>query len=190
MRDDSNEKPCISFLAREVQPAAKVAKARVGEEKGDRPLGPVRTAATDGWTSCPWPFTPRAEPVISFEGQVAEETFKMANDEKPTEKVIMASSSVAVTSEDSVNSNLATFMVDSAASDHYFAHASIHDFRHRLQDYVHFTTPSKVLTAGGVLLNGTAEGVLQGFLTDDNSNEILGQVYIVVVPGMGITCFW
>ena len=29
VRDDSDEKPCIPFLAREVQPAAKPAKARV-----------------------------------------------------------------------------------------------------------------------------------------------------------------
>ena len=41
VRDDSNEKPCISFLAREVQPAAKPAKARVEEEKGAWPFGPV-----------------------------------------------------------------------------------------------------------------------------------------------------
>ena len=62
MRDDSNEKPCISFLEREVPPAAKPAKARVEEEKGTRPFGPVRAAATKGWRTRPWPFTPRAEP--------------------------------------------------------------------------------------------------------------------------------
>ena len=61
MRDDSDEKPCISFLAREVQPAAKLAKARVEEEKGARPFGPVSTAATEGWKTRPWPFTPRVE---------------------------------------------------------------------------------------------------------------------------------
>ena len=49
VRDDFDEKPCISFLAREVQPAAKPAKARVGEEKGARPFDPVQTAATEGW---------------------------------------------------------------------------------------------------------------------------------------------
>ena len=49
MLDDSDEKPFISFLAREVQPAAKPAKARVEEEKGPRPFGPVQTAATGGW---------------------------------------------------------------------------------------------------------------------------------------------
>ena len=47
VRDDADEKPCISFLAREVKPAAKPAKARV-EEKGARPFGPARTAATEG----------------------------------------------------------------------------------------------------------------------------------------------
>ena len=53
VRDDSDEKPCISFLAREVQPAAKPTKARVEEEKGARPFGPVRTAATEGWRTRP-----------------------------------------------------------------------------------------------------------------------------------------
>ena len=60
-RDDSDEKPCTSFLAREMQPATKPAKARVEEEKGGRPFGPVWTAATEGWKTRPWPFTPHAE---------------------------------------------------------------------------------------------------------------------------------
>ena len=53
VRDDSDEKPCISFLAREVQPEAKPAKARVEEEKGARPFGPVLTSATEGWRTRP-----------------------------------------------------------------------------------------------------------------------------------------
>ena len=153
MRDDSDEKPCISFLAREVQPAVKPAKARVEEEKGARPFGLVQTAATEGWRTRPWPFTPLTEPqpvtkpakarveekesrpfgsvstaategwrtrpwpftphagqAISIGGPAAEETFGMANDEVPVEKALMASSSVAVTSKDSANSNLVTLM--------------------------------------------------------------------------------
>ena len=160
VRDESDEKPCISFLAREVQPTAKPAKARVeeekgalpfgsvgtaategwrtrpwpftpradpqpatkpakaqvAEEKGPRPFDPVLTAATEGWRTRPWPFTPRPEQAISFGGPVAEETsnlcytFGMANDDGPIKKALMASSSVAVISEDSVNSNLATLM--------------------------------------------------------------------------------
>ena len=62
VRDDSDEKPCISFLAREVQPAAKLAKVRVEEEKVAQPFGPVSTAATEGWRTHPWPITPRDEP--------------------------------------------------------------------------------------------------------------------------------
>ena len=109
----------------------------------------------------------------------------MANDEEPVEKALMTSSSVAITSENSVNSNLVIFMVDSGASGHYFDDAIIRDLKHRLQDYVHLTTPRKILTAGGDMLNGTAEGALQGLATDDNGNLIFVRVDIVVVPGVG-----
>ena len=87
----------------------KPTKARV-EEKGARPFGPVSTAATEGGRNRPWPFTPRAEQAISFGGPVAEKTLGMANDEESIEKALMASSSVAVTSEDSANSNLSTLV--------------------------------------------------------------------------------
>ena len=110
VRDYSDEKPCISFLVREVQPAAKPAKVRV-EKKGTRPFGPVSTTATGGWRTRPWPFTPRAGQAISIGGPVAEKTFGMADDEEPVEKALMASSSVAVTSKYSTNSNLANLMV-------------------------------------------------------------------------------
>ena len=107
----------MSISAREVQPATEPTKAREEEEKGTRPFGLVSTAPTKGWRTRPWPFTPRAEQAISFGGPVAQEksnlcyTFRMANDEDPVEKAVMTSSSVAITSEDSVNSNLATLMV-------------------------------------------------------------------------------
>ena len=94
----------------------------------------------------------------------------MANDEKFVEKAFVGSSSVAVTSEDIVDSNLATVMMDSGASGHYFDDAIMRDLKHRLQDYVHLTTPRKILTAGRAMLDGTVEGVLQGFVTGDNSN--------------------
>ena len=85
-------------------------------------------------------------------------TFGMANDEESIKKdLLMASLSVAVTSADSVNSNPVTLMVDSGTSDHYFDDAIIHDRKRRLQDYVHLTTPRKILTAGGDILDGTAE---------------------------------
>ena len=62
VRDDSDEKPCISLLAREFQPAGKPAKGRVEEKKGTRPFGPVQTAATEGWKTRSRSFTPRVDP--------------------------------------------------------------------------------------------------------------------------------
>ena len=113
----------------------------------------------------------------------------MANDEELAEKALTASSSVAVTFEDSVISNLATLMVDSGASGHYFDDAIIRNLKHRLQDYVHLATPRKTITTGGALLNGTVEGVLQGLVADDYGNQILVGVDIVVVPGNGCNVF-
>ena len=113
----------------------------------------------------------------------------MTNDEEPVEKALGVSPSVAVTSEDSVNYNLAPLMVDSRASGHYFDDAIIRDLKHRLQDYVHLTTPRKILTAGGAMLDGTPEGVLQGLATNGNGNQIFVRVDIVVVPGIGRNLF-
>ena len=113
----------------------------------------------------------------------------MANGEKPVEKALIVSPSVVVTSEDSVNSNLTTLMVDSGASGHYFDGAIIRDLKHSLQNYVHILTPRKNLTAGGAMSNGTAEGVLQGLVTDDDGNQIFVRIDIVVVPGIGRNIF-
>ena len=108
----------------------------------------------------------------------------MANNKKSVEKALMASSSVAVTFKDSVNSNLVTIMVDSGASGRYINDAIIQDLKRRLQDYVHLTTPHKIPTVGGALLNGTEEGVLQGIVTDDNVNQFWFGVDIVLVLGI------
>ena len=113
----------------------------------------------------------------------------MANDEEPVEKALVASSSVTGTSEDSVNINLATLMVNSGASGHYFDDAIIRDLKHRLQDYVNLTNAHKIITAGGAMLDGTAECVLQGPVTDDNGNQILVRVDMVMVPGIGRNLF-
>ena len=195
VRNDSDEKPCISFSTREVQPATKPAKARVEEEKGIPPFGPVSTAATEGQRTCPWPFTPRAETTISFGGPVAEEkpnlcyTFGMTNDEEPIKTALMASSSAAIISENGINSNLVTLVVNSGAPGHYPDDAIIRDLKHRLQDYVHLTTFRKILTAREAMLDGTVEDVLQGLVIDDNGNHILVRVEIVVVPGVGRNLF-
>ena len=165
------------------------------EEKGPRPFDTTQTAATEGWTTLPWPYFPRAELTVSFGGPVAEEksnlcyTFGMANDEAPVEKALTTSSSSAITCEDSVNNNLATLMEDSGASDHYFDDANICDLERRLQEYVHLALPRKILTVGGAMLKGIAEGVLQNLVTDNACNKIVVRVDIVVVPGIGRNLF-
>ena len=58
----------------------------------------------------------------------------MADDEESVEAALMALSSAAITSQDSVNSNLVIIMVDSGASGHYFDDVIFRDLKHRLQD--------------------------------------------------------
>ena len=62
--------------------------------------------------------------------------------------------------------------MDSGASRHYFDDVIIRDLKHRPQDYVHLTTPRKIFTAGGAMVDGTVEGVLLGLVADDNGNRI------------------
>ena len=58
----------------------------------------------------------------------------MTNKEEPVEKPLMALLSAAVTSDDSVKSNIATLMVDNGASAHYFDDAINNDLENRLQN--------------------------------------------------------
>ena len=106
----------------------------------------------------------------------------MVDDEEPVEKDIMASSSAAITSEDTVNSNFVTFMEDSRASGLYFDDVITCDLKHPLQDYVHLTTPSTILTSGEAMLDGTMKGVLQGLVNGYYGNQILACIDIVLVP--------
>ena len=49
---------------------------------------------------------------------------------------------------------------------------------------MHLAKPHKILAAGGALLNGMAEDLLQDLVTDHYDNQNLARVDIVVVPGM------
>ena len=168
--------------------AIKPAKAHVDDEKRARLFSPDPTAATEGWSDRSWTFTPRAEPAISFGGRVAEEIsnlcymFGVADDEESIEKALIVSSSAAIASQDSVHCSLVTIMVDSRALGHYFDDVLVRDLKRRQQNYVHLATPRNILTPGGALLDGTAEGVLQGLVTDNYGNKILVRVDVVVVP--------
>ena len=84
----------------------------------------------------------------------------MVNGKESVEKALMTSSSATFTSEDSVNSNLVTLMVDSGASGHCFDDGITHGLKYRLQNYVHLPTPRNILTVEGALLNGAVKGVL------------------------------
>ena len=100
----------------------------------------------------------------------------------------MALLSATITSEDGANSNLVTLMVDSGAAGQYFDDAFIRELKDRLQDYVHFTTLPKILTAEGALLVGTAEGVLQGPVNDDDGNNSPFGLILWWCPVSGGTC--
>ena len=109
----------------------------------------------------------------------------MADDEEPAAKALILSLSAVITSPDSVNSSLVTVTVDSGASGYYFDDTIIQNLEHRPQNCVHLVTPHKIITAGGALLDGTVEGVLQDLVTDDYGNQILVRVDVVVVPEIG-----
>ena len=108
----------------------------------------------------------------------------MANDEEPIEKALMASSSAATTSKESVNSNLVTLMVDSGASAHYFDDAIIRDIKHRLQDYVHLTTRS-ISLPGELCWTAQQNALCKALSTTTTATKILVRIDIVVVLGIG-----
>ena len=86
-------------------------------------------------------------------------------------------------------SNLVHVLVDSGASDHYFDDFLSSELNRRLLDYTCLTTPRKILTAGGALLDGTGEGILQGVITDNYGNGHLVRIQILVVPTIGRNLF-
>ena len=85
--------------------------------------------------------------------------------------------------------NVVTVLVGSGASGHYFDDTIIPDLKHRLQDYTPLSTPRTILTAGGALLDGTAEGVLRGLITDDYGKYRFARIAILIVPGIGRDLF-
>ena len=71
-------------------------------------------------------------------------------------------------------------LVDNGTSDRYFDDTIIPDLKHRLQDYNALSTPRTILMAGGALLDGTGEGVLQGLITDDYGEQYLTRIAILI----------
>ena len=75
-------------------------------------------------------------------------------------------------------SNVVHVLVDSEASDHYFGDFLIPELNRRLLDYTCLTTSRTILTAGGALLDGPDEGILQGVITDNYGNGRLVRIQI------------
>ena len=57
--------------------------------------------------------------------------------------------------------------------------------KYRLLNYVNLTTQGKVLTSGGALLNGMAEGILQGLVTEHHEEQHLARIATLIVSGIG-----
>ena len=85
--------------------------------------------------------------------------------------------------------NVVAILVDTGASCYCFDDIIISDLKHRSKDYASKITPRTVLTAGGALLDGAAEGVLQGLITDDFGEQHLARIAILIVPGIGRNLF-
>ena len=81
--------------------------------------------------------------------------------------------------------NAVTVLVDSGASGHYFDNLIIPELKHRLQGYISLSTPRTILTARGALLDGTAERVLQGLITNHYGEQHLARTAIPISFGIG-----
>ena len=75
--------------------------------------------------------------------------------------------------------------MDSGASGHYFDDLIIPSLKHHLLNYVLLITSRNILIARGALLDGTAEGILQGLVTDIHGEQHLARIAILIMPGIG-----
>ena len=160
---DQPQRPYISFTATEVHPTAAIAAEKIHNEE--------TWSFSSLSASRPLPFEERAKPAISFGVQEKSDFsytnggtdgeggsfYGMAPEPEPAE----------IERKPHVSGNVVTVLIDSGASGHYFDDSIISDLKHRSQDHTPLSTPRTILTAGGVLLDGTAKGVLQGLVTDD-----------------------
>ena len=101
----------------------------------------------------------------------------------------MASGPAAFNHKPSAGDDNATVLVDSGSSGHYFDEIIIPSFKVCLLNIVLLSTPRKIFTAGGALLDGTAETILQGLITDNHGKLYLARVAILIVPGIGRNIF-
>ena len=184
--DDEPDRPSISFTATEVQSKTEPATAP-RQKNGTWPFGPLTAAR-------PWPFVEREklaillgrhdEPDLSYMCRGAE-----GKGEPLYGTALVASGPAAFKHEPIAGDDTFTVLVDSGASVHYFDDLITLSLKHRLLNYVFLTTPRQIITAGGALLDGTAEGILQGLVTDNHGEQHLARIATLIMPGVGCNIF-
>ena len=120
----------------------------------------------------------REKPAISLDGQDESDLSYMYGGTDGEGKLLygttlMASGPAAFKHRPSAGDDSVNVLLDSGASGHYFDDLIIPNLKHLLLNYVILTTSRKILTAGGALLDGTAEGIFQGLVTAITGNSIL-----------------
>ena len=168
--DDEPKRPYISFEATEVQ--SKTEPATAPRQKNSTwPFGPLTAAR-------PWSFVEREKPATSLGGEDEPDLAYMYGEtdgkgEPLYGTALVASGPAAFQHKPSAGDDNVSVLLDNRASGHYFDDLIIPSLKHRLLNYVLLTTPRKILTTGGALLDGTTEGILQGLVTDNTENSIL-----------------
>ena len=128
------------------------------QKNGTWPFGPVTAARS-------WPFVERERSAISLGGQDESDISYMyggtdGKGEPLYGTALMTSGPAALKHKPSAGDDSVAVLVDSGAFGHYFDDLIIPSLKHRLLNYVLLNTPRKSLTAGGLLLDGTAEAIL------------------------------
>ena len=182
--DGELERPYISFTATEVQSKTEPAMA-LRQKNGIWPFGPLTAART-------WPFVEREKATISLGAQDESDLYYMyegtdGKGESPYGTTLVASGQAAFEHKPSEGDDSVTVLVDSGASG--FDDLIIPSLDYRLLNYVLLTTPLNILTAGGALLDGTAEIILQGLVTDNYGEQHLARIAILIVTGIGRNLF-
>ena len=182
-QDNEPERPSIVFSATEVTSKA----VSTQTEKDTWPFGPQPTM-------CPvprhWTFVERSRPTTSLGEQDKPDGTHIHRRENEDEVPIYGTARMALESpgvewKPHGCGKQVTVVVDSGASGNYFDDQLIPELKHRLVDRVDLSVPRKILTAGGSLLEGTSEGLLQGLVTDEYGNSHLVRVDILIVSGIG-----
>ena len=136
----------------------------------------------------------REKPTISLGGQDEPDLSYMyggtdGEGEPLYSTAVMSSGPAAFKHKPSADDGSVTVLVDSGASGHYFDDLIIPSLKHRLLNYLLLTTPRKILIAGGALLDGTTEGILQGLVTENHGEQHHARIAILIVPGIGRNLF-